>query len=292
MNTARIAIGLLLLLTAPVDATPPRTPNAFYAMDTCTRRPYPKDDISPARQLDLLKELGYAGVAWTEEDPQKVRAVRAEAELRGLRMFAIYGSAKVSTQGELTVSPLLEPLLEVLDGHGTLVWLHIGGKGPDIASLAADAPAIVRLRDLSAKAACHHLELALYPHVGDWTERVADAIRVARLVDRPNFGVTFNLCHCLAMGDEARIPELLRQAAPYLKTVTINGADAGVKGPRWDRLIQTLDRGSFDLGKLLVILRGVGFDGPIGLQGYGIGGDRRDNLSRSIGAWRRISERR
>lgn len=292
MHTARLAIGLLLLMTWPAHASPPKHPNAFYAMDTCTKRPYPRNDITPAQQLDMLKELGYAGIAWTEEDPRDVRAVRAEAEARGLKIVAIYCSANVTPEGELTVSPLVEPLLRALDGHGTLIWLHIGGKGPDIASLSEDSPAIGRLRDLAGRAASHRLELALYPHVGEWTEHFADAVRVARLVDRPNFGVTFNLCHCLAMGDEARIPELLKEAAPHLKTVTINGADAGVKGPDWKRLIQTLDRGSFDLGKLLATLREVGFDGPIGLQGYGIGGDRRDNLARSIGAWRRLSERR
>src|SRR5262249_41495351 len=157
-------------------------------------------------------------------------------------------AASAAPDGELSVSRLVEPILEVLRGHGTVVWLHVGGKGPPIASLTEDAATIRKLRELAGKAEKYGLSLAIYPHVGEWTEHFADAARVARLVDRPNFGVTFNLCHCLAMGDEARIPGLLEQAAPVLKGVTINGADTGVKGPRWDRLIQTLDRGSFDAG--------------------------------------------
>ena len=40
-------------------------PNPFYAMDTAVQRP----GLTLEQQLDLLKELGYAGVAWTEPPP-------------------------------------------------------------------------------------------------------------------------------------------------------------------------------------------------------------------------------
>jgi sugar phosphate isomerase/epimerase len=282
-------LSTLILFACRSNAAPPGPPHPFYAMDTCTKRPYPKNDITPAEQLDLLKELGYSGIAWTEEAPEQVRAVLAEAESRGLRMFAIYCSASVTPEGELTLSPLVEPLIKILRGHQTLVWLHIGGKGPMIARLDKNAPAIRRLQALADQARENDLSLAIYPHVGEWTERVSDAVRIARLVDRQNFGVTFNLCHCLAMGDEPRIPALLAEAAPYLKTVTLNGADAGLKGPQWNRLIQTLGRGSYDVGRLLKTLSEVRFEGPVGLQGYGLSGDRRDNLLRSLDAWRRLA---
>ena len=49
----------------------------------------------------------------------------------------------------------------------------------------------------------------------------------------------------------SEIPALLTEAGPLLFTVTLNGADAGVKGPQWNRLIQTLDRGSYDVGIVL-----------------------------------------
>ena len=68
-------------------------------MDTCTKRPYPRNDITPAQQFDLLKELGYAGIAWTEEAPEQVSSAAAEAEARGLKMFAIYCSATVTAGG-------------------------------------------------------------------------------------------------------------------------------------------------------------------------------------------------
>ncbi|NRB44153.1 MAG: hypothetical protein HRU47_05015, partial [Verrucomicrobiales bacterium] len=56
----------------------------------------------------------------------------------------------------------------------------------------------------------------------------------------------------------------------------------------WQKLIQTLDRGNFDQSKLMNLLKGVGFNGPVGLQCYAIKGDSRENLERSINAWNKI----
>jgi sugar phosphate isomerase/epimerase len=265
-------------------------PNAFYAMDTCTKRPYPQGALTPAQQFDLLKELGYAGIAWTEESPERVGSAANEAEERGLRMFTIYCGATVNPTGTLTSSGSLDGVMDALRGHDTLIWLHLGGKGPPIGTIGPDAPVIGSLRKIADRGGRNALKVAIYPHIGDWTERFEDALRVARLVDRPNFGVTFNLCHALASGDEERIPALLKAAGPTLFAVTINGADTGVQGPQWNRLIQTLDRGSYDVGNVLRTLKQSGYRGPIGLQGYGLSGDLRDNLARSIGAWRKLSQ--
>ncbi len=280
---------IMVLGAALASAAPPSLPDAFYAMDTCTKRPYPRNDITPAQQFDLLKELGYAGIAWTEEAPEQVSSAAAEAEARGLKMFTIYCGATVTAEGELKPSAQIGPIMETLRGHDTLVWLHMGGKGPKMETLTAESPVVGQLRALAATAERNGLRIAIYPHIGDWTERFKDAVQVARLVDRKNFGVTFNLCHTLAAGDEDKIPALLEKAGPSLFAVTINGADAGVKGPQWNRLIQTLDRGSYDVGIVLRTLKRLGFTGPIGLQGYGLTGDRRDNLAHSMAGWKRLS---
>ncbi len=56
--------------------------------------------------------------------------------------------------------------------------------------------------------------------------------------------------------------------------VTINGADlAGKSDSDWQRLIQPLDRGSFDVQGVLRELKQLDYRGPIGLMCYGITGD-------------------
>jgi sugar phosphate isomerase/epimerase len=81
----------------------------------------------------------------------------------------------------------------------------------------------------------------------------------------------------------------LELALPHLFMVTINGADP--QGKDWDRLIQPLDRGTFDMYGFLKTLKELGYTGPIGLQGYGVKGDPYENLKRSMEAWRALSER-
>jgi hypothetical protein len=84
----------------------------------------------------------------------------------------------------------------------------------------------------------------------------------------------------------AKIPELLEQARSCLFFVSIKGADhAG----DWDRLIQPLGQGEFDVLPVLKKLKEIGFTGPIGLQHYGIEGDARANLKRSMDGWKRLS---
>jgi hypothetical protein len=77
---------------------------------------------------------------------------------------------------------------------------------------------------------------------------------------------------------------VLAKASPYLLVVTINGTtEAGS--------IETLDKGTYDIYPFLKALKQAGFKGPIGLQGYGIGGDIRENLRRSMQAWHAFSQR-
>ena len=261
--------------------------NPFYAMDTAFQR----GGLTTDQQLDLVKELGFDGISWTETTPESAAAVAASAAKRGLKMYAIYCQARVTPDGQLTHGPRLEKLMAALKGRGTIIWLHISGKGPAFDSLTRKEPLVRALGGLAKVAADNKLRVAIYPHIGEWTGRVGDATTLAKLVNHPHFGVTFNLCHCLAMGDEENVPKLLAEAKSVLMTVTINGADKGVKGGQWNRLIQRLDKGTYDPAIVVRTLRQIKFVGPVGFQGYGIVGDVRSILSPSIHAWRKLSRR-
>ena len=92
--------------------------------------------------------------------------------------------------------------------------------------------------------------------------------------------------------DEANLSRLLKSALPHLILVSINGANpAGKSDKNWDRLIQPLDQGTFDVYRFLVALRRHDYDGPIALMCYGIRGDAHDHLSRSMAKWRQWQNR-
>jgi sugar phosphate isomerase/epimerase len=181
--------------------------------------------------------------------------------------------------------PLIADTIRLLAGRGTFVWIALTSDDYPKSSSRGDDKAveiISRIADLANK---NGVGVALYPHTNFWLEKVDDAIRVAEKTNRRNVGVTINLYHWLKTGgNPANMETAIKKAMPYLFAVTINGTtEAGS--------IEPLDSGTFDVCKFLRQLKNEGFKGPIGLQGYGITGDVRENLKRSMEAWRRFSQR-
>ena len=107
-----LATALLWGASQAADSSTAKICNPFYAMDTAFQRP----GLSPDQQLDLVRELGFAGIAWQEKSPEEALAVAQHCEKRGLKMFAIYCPAKITTAGEITWSPTLPQLIAASQG--------------------------------------------------------------------------------------------------------------------------------------------------------------------------------
>ena len=240
---------------------------------------------SLAEQAAMLKELGYDGVGHLFLDKVDERLKTLDAA--GLRLYQITMNVEMAP-GKQPFDPKFKEVLALVKGRKVQFLLLTSGGKPSDASL--DPHAVTVLREMSALAAGAGAQLLLYPHTGSWVERIEDAVRVAGKVDRPNVGVIFNLCHWLRVDKSRDYRPLLKAAMPRLWAVSINGADQWDDKPGWDRYIQPLDKGSFDVGGFLKTLKELGYRGPIGLQCYGIGGDAREHLARSMTAWRKLSE--
>jgi len=259
----------------------PAGPNPFFAMDTAT-----KDDKhkTATEQVEMVKELGYAGIGCSAGEG--LGEMLEELDKNGLRLFAVYLGANIDA-GQQKYGPELKEAIEILKGRNAMLWLFVQSKKLKPSSPEGDPRAVEIIGEIADTAAANKVRVALYPHYGFWVERMEDAVRVVKKIDRKNVGVTFNLCHWLMVDDEKNMKPLIKSAMPYLFVVSINGADSG--GKDWKGLIQTLDRGSFDMNRFLGTLEDCGYTGPIGLQGYGIGGDAYENLKRSMGAWRKLN---
>jgi len=277
MRLVDIAISLALLLPASSLRS---SEYPFFAMDTGTRDGKHK---TPESQVKMLKELGYAGVGHTGfgNIPEMLKHLDAN----GLKMFTVYVGVSLD---EGTVAGL-EQGVKALEGRDTLIWLTVKSRKFAPSSIEGDKRAVEVIGKIADVAAKAKLRVALYPHAKMFVERVEDAVRIAKKCGRENVGATFNLCHWLNEAREANLVPVLRQAIPYLYVVSINGAESGGKG--WEQLIQPLDRGSFNNARLLATLKHLDYKGPVGLQGYGIGGDVHTNLTRSMKAWRAIQEK-
>ena len=260
----------------------PAGPNPFFAMDTATKD---AKHQSAKEQVEMVKELGYAGIG--PHAGGDLAEMVKQCQKNGLQLYVAYVGANIGPD-QRKYGPELTQAIETLRGTNSMLWLFVQSNTDKISSSDGDKRAVAVIREIADMAAKKGVRVALYPHTGFWVERVEDAVRVVKQVDRPNVGVTFNLCHWLMVDDEKNMESLIKEAMPYLFVVSINGADSG--GKDWKGLIQTLDKGTFDVGKFLKTLADNGYTGPIGFQGYGIGGDAYDNLKRTMGAWRKLSE--
>jgi len=255
----------------------------FYAFQSgCAR-----NNASFDEQAKLLKELGYDGIGF--EDPKHIPEMLKALDAQGLKMFSVYMGACVDA-GKPPYDPGLKKCLKQLKGRDTLISLFVtGGKS---SSDTSDERAVAVLREIADMAEPNGIRIALYPHVGCYVARVEDAIRLAKKVDRKNLGVGFNLCHFLKLDDGKNLELRLKEAMPYLFAASVNGADDGETNQmNWDRLIQTLDRGSFNVARVLKTLKQLDYKGAVGLQCYAVPGPARQILSHSMSGWRKLCDR-
>ncbi len=304
-NCPRCALSFSLLFAALALRAPAQSArNPFFVFDNGL---HSADLGTIGAKLDLVKKIGFDGLSWRVDDASNFlptpgseaprpgndpvanfRQLLDGASRRGLRVYVLYCSLDLK-DGGMVYDPRLPQFIELCRGRGVMLWPNITSSQFSPSSVQGDPVAVAGLRRLADAAAANGVQIALYPHVGLWLQNVDDAVRVIHQVDRANLGLTFNLCHALLDHEDARIGPVIEAAAPYLLAATINGADGGVAAGDNKRAIQTLDRGTFDVGAVVRKLRSVGFQGPIGLQCYQVEGDPAETLVRSFGAWRRIS---
>ena len=225
------------LPAADAAAVVPMT-NPFFAMDTGLHGKH----ATPEGRAALLAELGYAGsdLSGTGGVAEMLKAYDA----KGLRLFALYIGVSIDPDSKLDEAGL-KKAAEALKGRDAWFWVAVSSRKYKCSDPAGDDDAAAVLGKLADLAAPFGVRVALYPHTGSWVERVEDAVRVAKKVDRKNIGATFNLCHFLQVDSPKNLEAALKAAAPSLFAVTISGADNDAKG--WDKLIQTLDRGTFNV---------------------------------------------
>jgi sugar phosphate isomerase/epimerase len=220
---------------------------------------------TPTDNARTLKELGYAGVSQIYSgDPLAEHLAAYEAV--GLRVLSISLDASKEAIPAEKVKPLAN--------RDAMIELTIRKMTPTT---------IEAVRQTAAMAAELKMQVSLYPHHGFAVATIPQALDLIEKVNHPNLGVTFNLCHFLKNENPDDLEAILRKARPHLFSVTTNGAD--LAGKNWNTLIQPLDKGDFPQSRLLKILKALKFTGPVGLQCYGVKGDHKENLTRSMAAW-------
>lgn len=225
----------------------------------------------------LIKELGYRGVGSIH--PGELAKYKTACDAQGMKVFSIYCGGKVNAK-DFQYDPVVSEAIAQLKGTNAIVELNVQrGNQP------SDEAAVAFVKEIADKAKASGLKVAIYPHANDHIERVDHAVRIAKATGRDNVGVAFNLCHFLKCQPGDDIATALKAAQPLLWSVSVCGADRD--GKDWSTLIRPLDEGTFDQAALLRALRDAGYRGPVGLQCFAIALDPKENLTRSMQAWRK-----
>ena len=221
-----------------------------------------------AKDAKALKQLGYHGVAQVYVTGDDLAQRIAAYDKAGLEVLSVY--LNVDSQ------PIQADAVRPLANRRAMIELTVQKMTPST---------IEAVRETAEMAADLNIRVAIYPHHGFAVATMPQAMSLIQKVNHPNLGVMFNLCHFLRNERAEDLERVLTDAGPRLFAASTAGADVG--GRAWGELIQPLDRGSFPQTRLLQQLKKQGFGGPVSLQCFGVPGDKRENLERSIAAWRR-----
>ncbi|MCP4450533.1 MAG: DUF1080 domain-containing protein [Planctomycetes bacterium] len=281
------AVAYRNMWAQPIDLETCELDNPFFTFESGIAS---AGDRSPKAQVRLLKQLGYDGL-------EQMRCVNlqpmlTELDKQALRLFTIYTPIQVDP-AQPPYDPALTKLLPQLSGRQVILWMHAPrSRDRSITQEKADQRIVKICRELSDMARPHGVRIALYPHTSFWVDKIGHAVDLVKQVDRDNVGVVFNLCHRLKVEGAGDWQDALRQARPHLFAVSLNGADQGdTQAMNWNRLIQPLDQGTFDMYSLVKVLDDLNYSGPIGLQCYNIKAEPEDHLAASKRAWQILAQR-
>jgi len=260
----------------------------FYAMDTCFYTS--QGSYGLEARCAMSRELGYDAAYLTlanDASWQDLERLGETARANDLDVAAVWGCLEVAAGPDAGINQLLFDSLPLLRGMPRLELALRDTRAPDRRYDADDDDAARALVAQLAERLPDGVQVCLYPHINWWLERFDDAIELCRRIDDDRVGLCFASYHWFATQGDS-LDELLAQAGEKLYAVNICGSRRSPVGPP---TIEPLDDGELDNFALLGALERVGYRGPVGLQGYSVGGDCYGKLQRSLAAYRDMTRR-
>lgn len=249
----------------------------------------------PPAQAALLKSLGYGATYHsmdrkTEEGWKTFLTWEEMSRHGGLPVVAYYTVlelGKEPPEGEHSVDEVIARL-----PSGAVLELAISMTGAQSSNASRDAEVIDVLRPLMEQARSRGVTISLYHHIWFILERIEDCVRLAEKINDPALRVTFCGYHWYAV-DGCELAAKVKLAAPWMCLANLCGSRPAPEDAKFagclPKTIEPVGDGDFPLAEFVQSLADIGYSGPIGFQGYEIGGHPPETLARSINAWRRAS---
>lgn len=218
--------------------------------------PFDAKKRTPDQRVALLKQLGFTKYAY-DWRAEHLPTFDRECELlkeAGIELTAVWFPAALNADAE--------KLLAVIDKHGLHPQLWVMPSQPTGTQEEKVSKVADQLRPVAEAAAKRGCKLAIYNH-GGWAGEPENMLAVRAKLDMPHVGLVYNLHHGHAHLD--RFPELLKQMAPHLLALNLNGMtpDGDKKGQK----VLVIGHGERDEA-VLAAIRGSGYSGTIGVLGH------------------------
>ncbi len=238
----------------------------------------------PETQIEILAERGYDSVILSlKDDPGRWKTLPAYLKALKRHDMKLLGIHARFYLEDGTYPQVIKDNLPLLRDSKVVLIPSVGSRTKlDRHDPAAVAVAVKILREMADDAKEHGLGgVAPYMHIGNWIETIDDNLRIAKAVDRRNVGVMFHLHHWQAVGNRGydKLREDLVKAKPYLMVVVIQGTDEDAATHK------IVGEGTFDMTRLVRILKDADYQGPLGTMGYTQSGDIPAKLDRAFKAW-------
>lgn len=241
-------------------------------------------------RCEMLRELGYDGTyltVWNDAAWNDVSHLAQLARRHELLVAGIWATLDVADER----APGNRRLLDSAHLFGGLTRLELAlenSANPDSRCDATNDRVARGLIEKLLDRIPNDVEICLYPHINMWLERFEDATELCSRFSDERVGLAFPAYHWYAL-DGDPVEDLLKRAGNRLRSVSICGSrrTAGQEAPT----VEPLDEGELDNFALLGTLQRLGYDGMIGVQGYGMGGDSYGKLRRSLAAFDDMTNR-
>lgn len=280
----QIILFTLLIVLFSCTAQKKELNNTFYAFNNSVRM-LPNAPVGLDAQAEFIKRVGFDGFGGHASEDYFTRRVALDKV--GLKMPEIYWGIDMDSVGAVSYKEDLKEIIKDSKDRNLIVALYSNFKAFNNKKAEGDPLLAKGIQELADFAAEYNVKVAIYPHANNYCETIEHCVKMAKLVDRDNFGVIFNTCHLLKVEGEQGWEDKLVNAMPFIYMISLNGADSGdTQKMGWDKLIQPLGEGTFDTYKLVKLAKDNGYDGPFGLQCYNIKQDCEVALNKSINTWK------
>jgi sugar phosphate isomerase/epimerase len=186
--------------------------NTFYPFNNAMRLPNaPK---STEEQAELVKSIGYSAMGGHTSDPYFAR--RASLDKAGLQMPEIYWGIEMDAKGNVSYKEGLKEIIKDAKDRNLIVALFSNAKAFNDKKEKGDPLLAKGIQELADFAAAYNVKVAIYPHANNYCETIEHCVKMAKLVDRDNFGVIFNTCHMLKVEGEQGWEDKLVSAMPFI----------------------------------------------------------------------------